>query len=94
MNDIFLKFMFNIMENYMTFTRIYHFCQYEYWFKKNIKKWFWKRFFRLMNNSVFGKTMENFQIHRGVKLKTTEKKRNYLMSERNQHTTKFSQEIY
>ena len=39
-----------------------------------------------MNNSVFGKTMENVQKHRGIKLITTEKRRNYLMTEPNHFT--------
>ena len=42
-----------------------------------------------MNNSVFGKTMENVRKHRGIKLATTDKRRNRLVSERNYHTTKW-----
>ena len=41
-----------------------------------------------MNNSVFGKTMGNVRNHRDIKLVTTNKKRNKLVSERNYHTTK------
>ena len=39
-----------------------------------------------MNNSVFGKTMENIRKHRDIKLVTTDKKRNKLVSEPNYHT--------
>ena len=42
-----------------------------------------------MNNAVFGKTMENVKKHRDMKLITTEKRRNYLVSEPNYHTPKF-----
>ena len=42
-----------------------------------------------MNNEVFGKTMENMTKHRDIKLVTTERRRNYLVSEANYHTTKF-----
>ena len=41
-----------------------------------------------MNNSVFGKTMENLRKHRDIKLVTTDEKRNKLVSEQNYHTTK------
>ena len=45
-----------------------------------------KNLFKLMNNSVFGKTMENIRKHRDIKLVTTDKKRSKLVSEPNYHT--------
>ena len=42
-----------------------------------------------MDNSVFGKTMENVQKHRDVKLVTTDKRSSILASEPNYHSTKY-----
>ena len=47
-----------------------------------------KDFFQLMNNSVFGKTMENVRNHRDIKIVTTDKQPNKYASEPNYHTTK------
>ena len=57
--------------------------------KKKAKNSFEKDFFKLMNNSVFGKTMKNVRKHSNVKLVTTERRRNYLVSEPNYHAAKF-----
>ena len=56
--------------------------------RKQAKNDFEKYFFKLMNNSVFGKTMENVIKHRDIKLVTTNKRRNQLVSEPNYHTMK------
>ena len=60
--------------------------------RKQAKNYFEKDFFKLMNNSVFGKTMENVRKHRDIKLVTTDKRRNQLLSEPNYHTTKYFSE--
>ena len=50
---------------------------------------FEKYFFKLMNNTVFGKILQNMRKNRNIKFVTTERRRNYLVSEPNYHTTKF-----
>ena len=57
--------------------------------RKDAKNDFEKGFFKLMNNSVFGKTVENVRNHRYIKLVTTNKQRNKLASDPNYHTTKY-----
>ena len=54
--------------------------------RKAAKNDFEKDLFKLMNNSVFGKTIENIRKHKDIKLVTTDKKRSKLVSEPNYHT--------
>ena len=62
--------------------------------RKQARNDFQKDFYKLMNNSVFGKTMENVRKHRDIKLVTTDiqNNRNQLVSEPNYHTTKWFSE--
>ena len=61
--------------------------------RKSAKNDFEKDLFKLMNNSVFGKTMENIRKHRDIKLVTTDKKRSKLVSEPNYHTINLISEV-
>ena len=60
--------------------------------RKKASKDFEKDFFKLMNNAVFGKTMENVRKHRDIKLVKADHKRNKLVSEPNYHTMKLISE--
>ena len=55
---------------------------------RNAKIEFEKNFLKLMNNSVFGKTMENVRKHRDMILVTTEEQRSKLVSEPNYYNNK------
>ena len=57
--------------------------------RKKAKSNFGKDYFNLMNNAFVGKTLGNVRKHRDIKLVTTERTKNYLVSEPNYHTTKF-----
>ena len=54
--------------------------------RKEAKNDFEKDLFKFINNSVFGKTMENIRKHREIKLVAIDKKRSKLVSEPNYHT--------
>ena len=60
--------------------------------RKKASNDFEKYFFKLMNNAVFGKTMENVRKHRDIKLVKTDCKRNKLVSKPNYHTMKLIEE--
>ena len=57
--------------------------------RRKAKNNFEKHFSKLMNIAVFGKTMENVRKHRNIKLLTTERGKNFLVSESNYHITMF-----
>ena len=62
--------------------------------RKNAKNELEKILFKLMNNSAFGKTIENVRNHRDIKLVTSDKRRKRLVSEPNYHShKKFSEHL-
>ena len=62
--------------------------------RKSAANHFEKDFFKLMNNSVFGKTMENVRMHKDIKLACTEKKHKFYASKVNfKHAIRFSENL-
>ena len=64
-------------------------CWHETKLRTEKKNDFEKDFFKLMNSSVFGKSIENVRKHRDIMLVTTDKIRNQLVSEPDYYTTKW-----
>ena len=56
--------------------------------RKKVQNEFENDFFKLMNNSVSEKIIENVRNHRDIKLKNTDKRRKGLLSEPNYHSHK------
>ena len=62
--------------------------------RKNPKNGFEKDLYKLFNNAIYGKSIQNVRKHRDIKLVTTDTRRNELASKPNYHATKwFSENI-
>ena len=105
-NVIHIRSLKQALNHGLILKRVYRVIQFneEAWLKpyigkntdltKGAKNDFERDFFKLMNNSVFGKTMENVRKHRDIKLVKTDKRRNQLVSEPNYRTRKcFSENL-
>ena len=57
--------------------------------RMNAENDFDKDFYKLMNNAVYGKTMENVRKHKIIKLVNDDTKSNKFVREPNYHTTKW-----
>ena len=57
----------------LPYKTIYWYIDMNACLRKKCKKLFWKRFFELMNNAVFGTSMGNKGKHKDIKLVTTER---------------------
>ena len=62
-----------------------HYIEMNTELRKQARNEFEKEFFKLLNNSVFGKTMENVRNHTDIKLVVTNGQREKLVSEPNFH---------
>ena len=60
--------------------------------RKKAKNDFEKDLYKLLNNAINGKSLQNVREHRDIKLVTTDKRKNQLVSEPNYHTTKWFSE--
>ena len=60
--------------------------------RQKAKNNFDKESLKVMSNAVLGKIMENVRKHKNNEFATTERRRNYLLSEPNNHTTNFFME--
>ena len=56
--------------------------------RKKAKNDFEKDLYKLLNNAIYGKSLQNVRKHIDINLVTTDKKRNRLVSKPIYHTTK------
>ena len=59
--------------------------------RQKSKNNFEKDFSKIISNAFFEKVMENVRKYREIKLVTRERRRNFLVSATNYHTTRFFQ---